>query len=81
VVAFAQFAKRVKRLLWLCRYWVPKTYISQRNQVTITLSQVAKDASNVGYPVSHSYFMSIDKPTVVLKYFYGNSLSELCLRH
>ena len=33
------------------------------------------------YPASHSYFMSIDKPTVVLKRFFGNSLSELCLRH
>jgi len=25
--------------------------------------------------------MSIDKPTVVLKRFFGNSLSELCSRH
>jgi len=33
------------------------------------------------YPASHSYFMSIDKPTVVLKRFSGNSLSELCLIH
>jgi len=33
------------------------------------------------YPASHSYFMSIDKPTVILKRFSGNSLSELCLRH
>ena len=32
------------------------------------------------YPASHSYFMSIDKPTVALKCFSGNSLSELCLR-
>jgi len=30
--------KRVKRLLWLCGYWVRKTYFSQRNQVAITLS-------------------------------------------
>jgi len=30
------------------------------------------------YPVSNSYCMSIDKPTVVLKHFFGNSLSELC---
>jgi len=29
------------------------------------------------YPDSHSYFMSIDKPTVVLKRFFGNSLGEL----
>jgi len=28
------------------------------------------------FPASHSYFMSIDKPTVVLKCFFGNSLSE-----
>jgi len=37
VVAFAQFAKKSKRLLWLFRYRVPKTYFSQRNQVAITL--------------------------------------------
>ena len=30
------------------------------------------------YPVSNSYFMSIDKPTVVLKRSFGNSLSEFC---
>jgi len=42
-----QFAKKVKRLLWLCGYWVPKTYFSQRNQVAITLSQLAKDVSVV----------------------------------
>jgi len=28
VVAFAQFAKWVKRPWWLCGYWVPKTYFS-----------------------------------------------------
>jgi len=33
------------------------------------------------YLVSHSNIMSIDKPTVVLKRFFGNSLSELCLTH
>jgi len=33
------------------------------------------------YPDSHSYLISIDKPTVVLKRFFGNYLSELCLRH
>jgi len=38
VVAFAEFAKKLKRLLWLCGYWVPKTYLSQRNQVAITSS-------------------------------------------
>jgi len=32
------------------------------------------------YPASHSYFMSIDRPTVVLKRFFGNSLNELCLQ-
>jgi len=37
VVAFTKFAEEW-RLLWLCRYWVPKTYFSQRNQVAITLS-------------------------------------------
>jgi len=30
------------------------------------------------YPASHSQFMSIDKPAVALKRFFGNSLSELC---
>jgi len=33
------------------------------------------------YPASNSYFMSIDKPPVILKRFYGNSLSEFCLTH
>jgi len=33
------------------------------------------------YPASHSYFMFIDKPTAVLKRFFGNSLSEFCLTH
>jgi len=28
-----------------------------------------------------SYFLSIDKPTVVLKRFNGNYLSKLCSRH
>jgi len=37
VVAFTKFVKESKRLLWLCGYWVPKTYCSQRNQVAITL--------------------------------------------
>jgi len=48
--------------------------------VIITLSQLAKDASNVP-AASHSSFISINKPTVVLKRFFGNSLSDLCLRH
>jgi len=30
------------------------------------------------YPASNSYLTPIDKPTVVLKRFFGNSLSELC---
>jgi len=30
--------KKVKRLLWLCGYRVPKTYFSQCNQVAVTLS-------------------------------------------
>jgi len=30
------------------------------------------------YPSSNSYFMSIDKPTVILKRFFGNSLSDFC---
>jgi len=34
-----------KGLLWLCGYCVPNTYFSQRNQVAITLSQLAKDVS------------------------------------
>jgi len=33
------------------------------------------------YPASNSYFMSIGKPTVVLKRFFGNSLSEVGLTH
>ena len=30
------------------------------------------------HPASNSYCMSIDKPTVVLKRFFGNSLGEFC---
>ena len=33
------------------------------------------------YPALQSYFMSIDKPPVVLKRFYESSLSELYLKH
>jgi len=32
------------------------------------------------YPDLQPYFMSVHKPTVVLKRFFGNSLSEICLR-
>jgi len=31
------------------------------------------------YPASHSFFMSIDKPTAFLKRFFGNYLKEICL--
>jgi len=48
--------------------------------VAITLSQLATDVSIV-CPASNSYFMSIDKPAVVLKRFFGNSLSEFGLTH
>jgi len=37
--------RRVKGLQWLCGYWAPKIYFSKRNQVAITFSQLAKDAS------------------------------------
>ena len=33
------------------------------------------------YPALQSYFMSIDKPTGVLKCVFWNYLSEHCLRH
>jgi len=33
------------------------------------------------YPASHSNFMSINKPTVPLKRFFGNSLSEIRLTY
>ena len=33
------------------------------------------------YPALQSYFMSIDRPPVVLKRFYESSLSELYLKH
>ena len=33
------------------------------------------------YPAMQSYFMSIDKPPIVLKRFYESSLSELYLKH
>ena len=33
------------------------------------------------YPASNSYLMSMDEPTVVLRRFFGNCLSEFCLTH
>ena len=33
------------------------------------------------YPAIQSYFLSIDKPPVLLKHFFENSLSELYLKH
>jgi len=45
-----------------------------RNQAAITLSQLAKYASIV----PSFKFILHDKPTVVLKHFFGNSLSKFC---
>jgi len=47
VVAFAQFAKKVKRLLWLCGYLVPKTHFSQRNLFYLISATVLFDRCGI----------------------------------
>jgi len=57
---------RVERLLWLCGYWVK--LISR--SLTRWLSPYRSLPRMLQlYPASNSYFISIDKPTVVLKHF------------
>jgi len=73
------FAKVVKRLLWLCGYWVPKTYFSQLNQVAITLSSLAKDVLKVP---GFTFMLQIHpQANCCSESFFGNSLSKLCLGH
>jgi len=74
VVAFAQFANKSERTI--VTLWILIT--KKLFLVAITFSQLAKDASIV--PSFNSYFMSIERPTVVLKRFFRNYLSELCSR-
>ena len=59
----------VKRLLWLCGYWVGYQKLNFRS-ITRWLS-VYRSMPRILqlYPVSNLYFMSIDRPTVVLKRF------------
>ena len=73
--------KRVKKLLWLCGYWVPKCYFSWPNQVAITLSYryLAKDASKVP---SFTFILHVHRQAKCCsETFFGNSLSKLCSRH
>jgi len=49
--------------------------------VTSILSDLGKDTSNVPSFTFLLHVLSIDKPTVVLKRFFGSSLSDVCLRH
>jgi len=80
VVAFAQFAKKSEKILHGFVDIEYQKLIS--HNLTRWLSLYASLPRILQmYLASHSYFMSIDKPTVVLKRFFGNSLSQLCLTH
>jgi len=71
--------RRVKRLSRLCGFAYQKLI---SHSVTRWLSLFRSFPRMLQlYPASNSYFMSIDKPTVGLKRFCGNSLSEFCLTH
>jgi len=80
VVAFAQFAKKSEKIiatLWIC---VQKKLLSHSATRWLSLFRSFPRMLQL-YPASNSYFMSIDKSAVVLKRFFGNSLSEFCLTH
>jgi len=68
VVAFAQFAKKIQKII--VTWWIlsTKTYFSQRITSWLSLYPSLSRMLET-YPASHSYFLSIDKPTVVLKRF------------
>jgi len=81
-------SSRVKSVMDLYCCWLLSGLVNAPNcHLSLVLASVVQgDAVNCNRrfkwtPASHSYFMSIHKPTVVLKRSFGNSLSELCLRH
>jgi len=79
VVAFTKFAKESEKTI--VTLWILSTKnITHSGTRWLSLYPSLSRTLQM-YPASHSHFMSIDKPTVVLKRFFGNSLSELCLRH
>jgi len=78
VVAFAQFAKKSKKKDY-CDFVDIESQKLIFHGVTRWLSLYRSMPRMLQlYPASNSYFMSIDKPTVILKRFFGNSLSDVC---
>jgi len=76
VVAFAQFAKKSEKTI--VTLWILSTKKLISHSVTGWLSLYRSlPRMLLLYPASNSYFISIDTPAVVLKRFFGNSLSEL----
>ena len=79
VVVFAKFAKENQTTI--VTLWILSTKKRIPHSVTRWLPRYLSLPRMLQmYPASHSYLMSVDKPTAVLKRFFGNSLSELCLR-
>ena len=79
VVAFAQFVRKSEKII--ATSWILSTenYFSQRNQMAITLSQLAKNASNVP---SFTFTLRVHRQTNCRsELFFWNPLSELCLRY
>jgi len=79
VVAFTKFAKESEKII--------VTFVDIEYQKLISHSVTRWLSLYLSlprmlqmYPASQSYFMSIDKPTVVQKRFFGNYLSELCFK-
>jgi len=78
VAAFAQFARKSEEII--VALWMYQKLISHSATRWLSLYPSLPRMLQM-YPVSHLYFMSIDKPTVVLRRFPGNSPSEFCLTH
>ena len=80
VVVFAQCAQKGEKTI--ATLWILSTKKCLPHSATRWLTRYPSLPRMLQmYPASHSYFMSIDKPTVVLKRFFFNSMSKLCLRH
>jgi len=74
--------RRVKRLLWPCGYWVPKTSFSLCNQVANALSKLAKNASKCTQLHIHASCPVHRQANCCSEtFFLWYSLSEHYLRH
>jgi len=78
VAAFAQFARKSEEII--VALWLYQNLISHNVTRWLSLYPSLPRMLQMN-PASHSYFMSIDKPTVVLRRFLGNYPSEFCLTH